>query len=572
MSDQSGLDEPNDGNSQSSRRRHSLSVRPMRRRGAITQGDDKRVTWFEERVCASLALTSEDFKDMLLDKDCKAAISTFMDETNHSEIFFYLCNRQDRRYLQCSEIGPPSNSKSRKIICFLKEKRDLKVPFHDVGNEILFLEISSHIPTSLLLTLTGSMFPMLSQSLNMKGLTSSSIKDFRLACDEFAYALEILCGRISGRVILPLPKYNHDIMLTTSNFKDVSMISGHREMVGKVEVCVISWLKQIRISLAKDPGAQEITNDDGLPSLERNFWLSRSSELESILTQLRNQSAQKILEILRLSNSSYYQTLRTVIDQIEVRATEARNNLKCLNLLQPHIQIVESNDVSLSCSDDTSFEQSHWFCSLKSIFHLLFLVTSSRWAEKTTIRFRVILQQLANLLTSKCYQLFGFENRNLSLVQNNREISKRLSFAVRSCRSLSRLFDEYSARFRIEVRHDPSSCVWGIPRAVLFGKMDVHLERLEAALYVAQSTELLQDLCSVQIGSVYGHKVTTQCSRILTDFMDEIQLFECKMADLKTCEKAQFEFGFDRFCASRKLFDLQFLRMLQQVQSSWSCP
>ncbi len=72
----------------------------------------------------------------------------------------------------------------------------------------------------------------------------------------------------------------------------------------------------------------------------------------------------------------------------------------------------------------------------------------------------------------------------------------------------------------------------------------------------------------MQMGLAHGSKATAQCNRILREFADEVGSFEREVVDIEMCDKALFESRLDDFRATRKLFDLQFLRILQQVQ----CP
>ena len=437
-------------------------ARSMRRRGAIAQEDDKRMLWFEERVCISLGVSAENFKMMLLNKECKNAILGFMDETNHSAIIFDLHNLHQgqegvtsEKYLQCSEIGLPNSPKFCKAICFLKEKRDLKVPFHDVGNEIMFIEISHSIPISLLYTLKGSLFPMLTRSLSMKGLTNSSIKGFGLACDEFLYALEIFSERMSGCVTLPLPTVTMIELasMVSSDSRDLAS-TRRRETMASIEACVLTWLKQMRLTLAKDPGEELNAVEEKFPSFELNFWAARSAELDGILGRMRNQISVKIVKLMETNNSSYFDALSTTIHSLELKAVEARKNLKYLGLFRPYFEIVEDPSLPFRYCEDTAFENTQWACAVKSIFHLLYLITVTPQCKRISLRFALMIQQLSNLTISRSYQLMDLHGNRLSLVLNTSHSLNNLLFAIQACRALKTIFDGYADKFSL---HSQSS-------------------------------------------------------------------------------------------------------------------
>jgi len=50
-----------------------------------------------------------------------------------------------------------------------------------------------------------ALFPLLSMSQSRKGLTNAGVADLSYAIQEFVCGLEMVCGKMQGEVVLPLP-------------------------------------------------------------------------------------------------------------------------------------------------------------------------------------------------------------------------------------------------------------------------------------------------------------------------------------------------------------------------------
>ena len=50
-----------------------------------------------------------------------------------------------------------------------------------------------------------ALFPLLSMPQNRKGLTNAAVADFSYATEEFVCGVDIMCGKMQGHVVLPLP-------------------------------------------------------------------------------------------------------------------------------------------------------------------------------------------------------------------------------------------------------------------------------------------------------------------------------------------------------------------------------
>jgi hypothetical protein len=269
----------------------------------VSLEEDDRITWVEDRVCAAMMCTVEEFRIMMQNRESKTAIIAFLDDpaciklfvheevdvsnngaTQHgsaahlkkdprksavstnngsrsewgqrglqddsqddtlrsngantaetlagnksrgdsqsSGILKFHDKKQDEvqmrekgsssnvlsRHIRCTtdmpvNLGREDKKSRHKCLCFMK-MREIRIGTTDVGEDVMLIEMSDGPLKHLLHVCRDALFPLLSLPQNKRGLTSSAVKEFAFACEEFACELEILCGKMDGSIMLPLP-------------------------------------------------------------------------------------------------------------------------------------------------------------------------------------------------------------------------------------------------------------------------------------------------------------------------------------------------------------------------------
>lgn len=117
---------------------------------------------------------------------------------------YYSGSKVARTRLRSAAELPPGASQTRKCLCFLKTS-EIRVTHVHPGHDVMVIEVSHGPLKHLLHVCRDALFPLLSLPQNKRGLTASAVKEFAFACEEFACELEILCGKIDGDILLPLP-------------------------------------------------------------------------------------------------------------------------------------------------------------------------------------------------------------------------------------------------------------------------------------------------------------------------------------------------------------------------------
>lgn len=157
-------------------------------------------------------------------------------------------------------------------------------------------------------------------------------KEFIAEMHKFMATTTEIAFQRDGQTKLYLPKEN------LNSAKD----SQEKDLIHRLESTLLGWNKQIR-EIINNPRSQ---NDSELagPLDEIKYWRSRQENLSSIQKQIESPELQKILDILRKSESSLVKLIDENFSQIKSGNMEAENNLKYLKSLQiPCKELEEAN-------------------------------------------------------------------------------------------------------------------------------------------------------------------------------------------------------------------------------------
>jgi len=209
------------------------------------------------------------------------SLQAFLDERTANRIYFFIHTGDDAwtgsAGLACATSLPVASIARSACLCLLKESPS-KVSSIDPSSGIIMTDVRDGALGGLLSLAKHAVFPMLQLPQNRRGLNPNALKEFNYACEEFVGALDILAGKLQGRIVLPLPK-GFDV-------SDPVAVARQRDSVRILECVVLAWTKQIRWSLSKEAGDGTSSGSEPRPSAELDFWSERARELHAILDQV----------------------------------------------------------------------------------------------------------------------------------------------------------------------------------------------------------------------------------------------------------------------------------------------
>ena len=134
-------------------------------------------------------------------------------------------------------------------------------------------------------------------------------------------------AQIEGEVKLVIP----EVSLT----EDPAVIARDYDTVVVLEAAMEEWGKLI--SATVDEQLKKYPQGKG-PLAEIDFWKERNSGLSSLYEQLKLPAVQKILAVLRMSNSQSYSNFEYRRSELSKYYLEAKDNVKFLNTLERHLK------------------------------------------------------------------------------------------------------------------------------------------------------------------------------------------------------------------------------------------
>ena len=503
---------------------------------SLEQGEQDRTAWIEERVCSALMLSHDDFHTMLLGRESKAALMSFLDDPACQKVFF--CTESDggdsTSHLMCQLDIPAGASSGRRCLCFLKLE-ETRVSPTDPGQDVTMIDVSHGPLRHLLHVCRDALFPLLSLPQNKRGLTSSAIKEFGFACEEFACSLEILCGQVEGDIILPLPT---SFMQASGGGTDAQ----HREEVRLLESSVLAWVRQIRHTLAKDPEAI-MKSREPWPSHALNFWSEHHRNMRCILEQTRAETTLKVFQILKNFGSSYVGPLEKAIADVERCAEEAASNTSYLEALRPHIVPLEDPEVSFD-DPPVSFRT-----SVPPAMHVMYLITRHSQFYNTPECLSVMIRSLCNLAIARSTQHILDNRGNQVLLEDFVAAHARISTVIKTCEDIIVLTNKYKGMEGL------GSAAWCSPHSVLFGRLDAFVERCQDLRFVMNQAALYEVFAEIQIVGTNGQKSTASAREVHQDMQAALAQFVHVPYNVLDIEVAEFEWSFSAFRTAVKGLD-----------------
>ena len=417
----------------------------------VDGAEDDRIEWLRQTVCSGLSVSQDTFQYLMDKQDCRQAISLFLDQPGCHVLNVCLFNEPATRdglavdeggvrKIRCSNTVPQRiGGEGLASIVYLKEKAH-RLSHHEPAVHVIVMQLRDGPLQHLSHLVRHALFPLLGMRQNCKGLTGASVADFSCASEEFVWAVEILDGKLKGQLVLPLP--------TSIHLEDTHAVARSRNSVRMLERGVLAWIKQIRSSISRDSeeGRSQSTTL-WWPSRELNFWAKRAVELEDIMLQLKSKTSQNVMESLRLSHSSYVQTLQRAIDDVSQACVEAKSNTRYLETMRSHVKNLEGSSMALVHHGEVERlgEQQSSGSPLLEVMHTLYMISRSSEFYNTSRRISFFLRLLENVTIAHArFHVFN-GGGNETLLTDPDAAAARLETAIQNGLALKRLYSKYEA-------------------------------------------------------------------------------------------------------------------------------
>jgi dynein heavy chain len=556
--------------------------------------EDSRLEWLRDTVCSSLSVSADTFQYLLDKLETRRAISQFLDHGSCRLINFYLL--EEARVDSYGTLGMAGMGKIKctselpqQIVCeegcvvYLKEKPH-RLSYHDPATHVIMMQLKGGTLKHLSNLARHALFPLLMTPQNRKGLTNAAVADFTYSTEEFVNFVEVMDGKIEGKVVLPLP--------TSIHIGDENVLAKTRSSIRLLEFSVLSWTKQIRWSVMKEPKNLQQESFDYWPSQELSFWANRAAELRTILLQLESSTSRKVTEALRLSKSTYCEVLNRAVQDVNQACSEAQSNASYLETMREYLCVMEDNSVPFSSSghrqgvhdtmshpfgDHTlniqrvfdaevtaAGREQTWQDFLRPTMHVLYLISKNSPFYNSAHRVGFFVRLLENLTIHRARAHILQDGGNDIFIDRYSAVSVRLQAAVEGCLALKNIYHKYELCSQQECGQTLREGAWTRPPTGMFASLDDFIERCQDILYVVKSVSTFTVFKSIVIGGANGHTLTARAQSLYGDIHSCMEhLIDVDYCLLTVEQRTSFEHDYVRFCNALKTLQMRCLSIVQ---------
>ncbi|TNJ29607.1 Dynein heavy chain [Giardia muris] len=389
---------------------------------------DARLDWMKVRLQASLKIKDDKWRKLMGEEYAIQIALAFLETDDFPRIFFYSNARDD---LCLTHLAPRSFKK--KAVYFMRAPGVDRVDKTNMSNAIFYGDITPQIMSHLKTTFDFVYLPLLKAPMTTKSWPPVLVTDLLRHSDRFSQKTCTMEGRTQGRCCLPMGvEIDSVYAFLCAAEADVQQSSLSRaaplglgastasipirvqdsvaifsrltkeqkDQLHALESTILDWVRQIRGVLSSSPDdllASE--NKQHLPNAEIEFWVQKAENLRAILEQLQSPRAQTALQILQMTESSYYTALTQIEKDVISQLAEVQCNANFLLPLKPYFGMLADQ-----------MEPTETVGILQGIFRGAELVWFYAPFYMDQARFVFLFRSLCNAIIQQIRTLIDYEN------------------------------------------------------------------------------------------------------------------------------------------------------------------
>ncbi|TTH38815.1 Dynein beta chain, ciliary [Bagarius yarrelli] len=311
---------------------------------------------------------------------------------------------------------------------------------------------------------------------------------------------------------------------------------------------VVEWSQQMGSVLQRDSSQLLRQGDNVGPTAELHFWAHQKENLHGIQKQLQNPKVDQVLEILKRTNSSYYNSFYDIIQKVNYAVVEAEDvDLQ----LKPLRKII------------MSFEERS-FTNLGPLFPALFHTLALIWTHS---RFYCSPPRVATLLTEFCNLLIdkamGYLIPEELFKMELEEGVERVQRALQVFNAFTQTFQQYRDHLSpMGPYSQPGRPVepWDFPTQIIFQRINLINNRL-----------LMIELERVELGGSRGKILSEMVYRMNDEFHDSWRILRESKYDPLDYSKEEFVQDYKHMVEQNLDFDQRPLDNPKVEQVLYAC-
>ncbi|KAL1498812.1 hypothetical protein AB1Y20_014117 [Prymnesium parvum] len=494
---------------------------------------DPCYSWLEGWVVIKLGVKPEKFRKLVSNDEASRPIQNFIENPECTRL---LVSLRDKAELVCAEL--PHAPIKAKTACFVKLERQA-LRGETVDALVMPMDLLPDSLLQLYRTCQETFLPMLVNPENQAGWPSVVAQEVLDHFQRLTAGVYVTMGQLHGKTLLPLPPIDNSSPDKAAREKD---------RVHAYETAVVTWTRQIKNVLKAEPDHILKTNLHPGPMYELDFWANKSTNLSSIEAQLEGDKMLKVLRVLELTKSTYYQSFTRLMNEVTTAAIEAESNITFLNTLKDDLEDMEAVAPS---------ELVELIPLFRPFLHRCMLIWKHSQFYNTPARLVVLLREMCNLLMDKA-RTFIDGNEIFNLPPN--ESLGRLMTALKVCGTFKSIYYEYKAASETDVPKN----AWRFQSNALFARLDAFLERCHDLKELCKTVLQFERLEKIEIGGNKGRTLSASVAQMHADFQRVLERMTAADYDVLNIEMKQFDDDFYTFRSEIKQLERRLASILNQ--------
>jgi len=443
---------------------------------------DARTQWVEDVVVPGLKIKVERFRKLLNSEADAAVVRDFLDATEAHAIYFADGAKELAVYAQA-----PANLKKKML--YLAKGEGGPLTADSVRSAVMYGDLHPKPLDGMLQVCADVYLPLISSPANQQGWPDVVANEVTELFHRTVSAMYIAMGQAQGKTMLPLPPAQ---MLVDGG-------TGSKDKIHVLETAVVTWTTQIKNVLKLDPEHVLQSGHPG-PLAGLEFWETKATNLESMMAQLHGDKIRKVMRVLNITKSPYYDAFALLIKEVDLACAEAVDNKKFLRTLKPSFEKLNSSDDFLELPE-----------LFAPIMHIMLLVWRDSKHFNTPAGLAVLLREVCNDLIARARAYV--EPEEVFNIEAS-EAVERLVMTLKVCGHFKSCYFTYKLKSAKEIPQNP----WKVQNAALFPRLDAFLERCMDLLDLFKTVTQFEKLERVEIGGNKGAHLTMCVAQIYQDF------------------------------------------------------
>ncbi|CBY35186.1 unnamed protein product, partial [Oikopleura dioica] len=484
--------------------------------------------FFEDVVLKTLSIKVDKWTKLVQNEDYRKDFLEFLEKRDRVWIGVLLLPSGQL----ATVFEPPSTSKNKGVFFFKREEEP--VPKEDIKNLVTFGDLSA-LPLDQFGAFVDDIMDDILVHQDMATSWPKVVSgDVQSSMNKLKSEVYEITGSMKGRTLLPMP----------AGMEQIENETNVREVMGVIEGIVIKWAHQIKtgFKIFLDLKSSQAMLDGLFPTPheELRFWSDLTSNLQCIYDQLTSPKVREIAAILQSKQSSYYDSLTMMYDDVKLSLEEARDISIHLKPLRSLLDDIEQTDLS-------AVEK-----KLGALLHLVSLIWATSDYYRHPAKIVVLLGEIANFVIDLTKTFIDGESIFKGELDESYDLIK---IALKTLRSFKEMYFEYSSKLpQYFSKTGKKTVLWDFRPELVFHRFDRFLKRIELIEEFFLSSISMMNLEKVEIGGSHGSVLSAKVVQIYEEF----QVLHSKIADAEVDPLEHEDSKFERFYMlfKNKLYDL----------------